>query len=394
MMLKFFQLQKINTWELILKNKKILIVADSFEPDKTAAAQILNDLKNFYKNSNNKVLIVVPRDKIGIVSRNNTEVLNIFCGPIKSKYLILRGFFEYIMQFILYLRTASKIIKFHPDYLICYSPSIFFHYLIKKIIHKNKIKSYLILRDIFPFWAIECGYINNFFLKRFYISSFKNFVKIFDTIGVESFSNINYLKKKIRLKKVNHLPNWIKLKKVERKKKKIPNSFIFSGNLGGGQDIKKVHNFFVKIRKLQKIHNLCILGEGTNSISINKFQNLNINYYKKLTFKKYVKFLDQYEYGIISLRDEIQSVNFPGRLLTYLNSGLPIVILSNKINELSKFVIDNKIGVVINPKENIEYKLRQLKKIRKNFTKFKTDRKILKKYFNLKNNAKKIFSKS
>ena len=131
------------------------------------------------------------------------------------------------MQFILYFRTSSKIIKFNPDYLICYSPSIFFHYLIKKIILKKKIKSYLILRDIFPFWAIECGYINNFFLKKFYISSFKNFVKIFDTIGVESFSNINYLKKKIRLKKVNHLPNWIKLKKVERKKK-IPNSFIFS----------------------------------------------------------------------------------------------------------------------------------------------------------------------
>ena len=102
-----------------------------------------------------------------------------------------------------------------------------------------------------------------------------------------------------------------------------------------------------------------------NSISIRKFKNLNINYYKKLKFKKYVKFLDQYEYGIISLRDEIQSVNFPGRLLTYLNSGLPIVILSNKINELSKFVIDNKIGVVINPKENIEYKLKKLKKIKK-----------------------------
>ena len=67
------------------------------------------------------------------------------------------------MQFILYLRTASKITKFDPDYLICYSPSIFFHYLIKKIIHKNKIKSYLISEILFPFWAIECGYINNFF---------------------------------------------------------------------------------------------------------------------------------------------------------------------------------------------------------------------------------------
>ena len=95
---------------------------------------------------------------------------------------------------------------------------------------------------------------------------------------------------------------------------------------------------------------------------------------------------------IISLREEIQSVNFPGRLLTYLNSGLPVILLSNKKNELTKFVINKKIGVVITSKENIFTKLKHLKKIKNDFIKSKTNIIVLKKYFNLKINAKKIFN--
>ena len=295
------------------------------------------------------------------------------------------------MQFILYYKARNKIIKFNPDNLVCYSPSIFFHYLIKKIIDKKKINSYLILRDIFPYWAIECGYIKNIILKKFYINSFKSFVEIFDKVGVESQSNIKYLKKKTNLKNLYYLPNWIELNHTKIKNNKIKNSFIFSGNLGGGQDITKVHSFFVKLKKINKNNNLCILGDGMNSDSIKLFDNLKIKNYKKLPFKKYVKFLNQYEYGIISLKEEIKSVNFPGRLLTYLNIGLPIIILSNKNNELTKFVINKKIGIVINSNDNLKIKLKQLSKIKKNFIQYKTNIRVLSKYFNLNTNAKKIF---
>lgn len=323
--------------------------------------------------------------------KNSKGEVNIFCGPIKSKYLFVRGFFEYLMQYILYFKSNKIVRKFNPNYLICYSPSIFFNYLISKIIIKNKIKSYLILRDIFPYWAIECGYIKNFFLKKFYINQLNSFLKNFDNIGVESFSNVKYLQKKTNLTNITHLPNWIKKQNISFKNKKIFNSFIFSGNLGGGQDIEKVYNFFSRIRIRSNNSNLCVLGDGMNTSNLKKFQNLNINYYKKVSFKKYIKFLSNYEYGIISLKEEIQSVNYPGRLLTYLNNGLPIIVLSNKANELSKFVTEKKIGVVINSKENINQKLKKLKNIRSNFIKYKTNIKVLDKFFNLKKNADKIF---
>ena len=142
-------------------------------------------MKKFYDETGNKVLIVVPRDRMQNSTKGYKQVLNVFCGPIKSKYLFIRGICEYLMQFILYFKAKDKIKKFNPDSLVCYSPSIFFHYLIKKIMHNKKMRSYLILRDIFPYWAIECGYLNNYLLKKFYIYSFKSFLKIFDKIGDE-----------------------------------------------------------------------------------------------------------------------------------------------------------------------------------------------------------------
>ena len=43
------------------------------------------------------------------------------------------------------------------DAVLWYSPTIFFGPLVKKFKQKNKCKSYLILRDIFPNWALDMG---------------------------------------------------------------------------------------------------------------------------------------------------------------------------------------------------------------------------------------------
>lgn len=337
-----------------------------------------------------KILIIVPRDSSKIFLRDK-NIVNINCGRIKSKHLYIRGLFELFMEYKLYYSTISFVEKFKPDQIICYSPSIFFKFLIKKLIKKFNAKSYLILRDIFPYWAIECGYINNFFIKKFYIYYFQSFLKIFDKIGVESFSNIKYLKKKTKLKNVHHLPNWIKIdnhlsKKTQNNKK----SFIFSGNLGGGQDLDKLLNFYSKLKKNKSNFELSILGKGMQKISHQKITSLNIKTVNKVPYKKFISVLCKYDYGVISLKEKIISVNYPGKLLTYLGCGLPIVLLSNKKNELTEFIIKNKIGVVINDIEDINQKIKYLNIIKNNFFKNKTHIKILKKFFSVEKNILKI----
>jgi hypothetical protein len=96
--------------------------------------------------------------------------------------------------------------------------------------------------------------------------------------------------------------------------------------------------------------------------------------------------LHSFEFGIVSLKEDIKTVNFPGRLMTYLLCKMPIVILSNKNNELTEFVKKNRIGCVVNSNSNISFLIRELKIIQKKFIKSNYNLNVLKKYFNLEKN--------
>jgi hypothetical protein len=370
-----------------MKNKKYLLVTDTFYPDTTSGAKLINDLYDLLKKKNKIVLVICARDK-NISNKKN--VININCGPIKSRNFFIRGISEFFISRILFSKTADILKLFNPEVVICYSPSIFFGFYIKKIKELFNSRSYLILRDIFPYWAIETKNINNFILIYYLKKIFKNFLKTFDKIGVESKANISFINKIIPNRHVEYLPNWIKITNF-KKKKKVKNSFVFSGNIGHGQDIKKVFEFYNKLQsqnknkfKLSIIGNQKIKNETLNNLK--KIQNDEITYLKHKSFKSFLPLLHSFEFGIVSLKEDIKTVNFPGRLMTYLLCKMPIVILSNKNNELTEFVKKNRIGCVVNSNSNISFLIRELKIIQKKFIKSNYNLNVLKKYFNLEKN--------
>ena len=65
-------------------------------------------------------------------------------------------------------------------------------------------------------------------------------------------------------------------------------SFIFSGNLGGGQDLDKLLNFYSKLKKNKSNFELSILGKGMQKISHQKITSLNIKTVNKVPYKKFI----------------------------------------------------------------------------------------------------------
>ena len=183
-------------------SKKILLVCDTFLPDKTSGAKLLYDLSNKLSKTN-EVLVVVPRNsnffeifcksKINIKKKITTLFVPTF--QIKNQIFFIRGISEFLMSYILWYKSKKIIKNFKPTSIICYSPSIFFGYFCKKIKINFNVKSLCILRDLFPYWAIEVGYIKNFFVKKYLIKVFNNFISLFDNIGLESKENIKIMKK-------------------------------------------------------------------------------------------------------------------------------------------------------------------------------------------------------
>ena len=378
--------------------KKIIIITNTFYPDRNSASKLLQELSKNLSRKKFDVLVICARSNKKnkkFTNFKNIKINNVFCKNIKNSNLYLRGLAELSISKQLISESSKLINKFKPTHLICYSPPIFFE---KYIIYLKKnfgCKSFLILRDLFPFWAISTKIIRNYLLSKVLINKFKSFIKVFDCVGVEAKYNINYLKKKkVIFKKIIHLPNWIDIKNNSSNSKNIKNNFVFGGNIGLGQDIKKVCDLYNKLSDLSSSNSFKIIGTGFTENLI----NLNL---KKKTLKKikifgtlepniYDKEIKKSSFGVVSLDDRIESVNFPGRMLNYIKLGLPIVLLTNKSNELSKFVIKNQIGVVVGSNTNILKKIIILKKIKKNFLMNNYNKKIILKYFNTNKITKKI----
>ena len=202
-----------------MNNKKYLIITDTCNPDTSSGAKLIQDLIFFLKKNKKKTLTICARDQkfFNLNKNKNKNIIDVNCGAIKNKNFLYRGISEFIMSYKLIKTAMKEINRFRPNVLICYSPSIFYSPFIRKISKKNKIKKFLILRDIFPYWAIDCGYISNFFIIHILKLVFKNFFVLFNKVGVEAKTNIKYLRKIFKYSKnIEYLPNWIKYKKVEK----------------------------------------------------------------------------------------------------------------------------------------------------------------------------------
>tara|TARA_B100000989_G_scaffold277910_1_gene239228 strand:+ start:10749 stop:11918 length:1170 start_codon:yes stop_codon:yes gene_type:complete len=360
-------------------SKKVLLLCDTYYPDKTSGAKLLFDLSGSLSKSN-QILVIVARNSNfseifnipRIINKQNLKIIFIPCFKIKSHNYIIRGISEFLMSFILWYRSKRIVYKFKPTSVVVYSPSIFFGYFCSKIKKNFNVKSLCIMRDLFPYWAIEVGYIKNFFLKRFFIKILNNFISNFNNIGLESKTNIKIMKSRFK-NNFFYLPNWVDLKnfkfnKIKKNKKKL--NFVFAGNIGGGQDIEKVLKFIALIPE-DILNKFYIVGEGKTSYKIKRTNLLDfknkIILKKRVSQENYIKFLKKMDIGIVSLNDKIKSVNFPGRLFSYLMANKPIILLTEKNNELSKFVDSNQIGVNVSINKFSNKKFLRIKKINNKF---------------------------
>ena len=124
---------------------------------------------------------------------NNVTLHNLGYGlNDKSGSLFKRFFVELSISFraIIYIYKIKKISSF--DSIIWYSPTIFWSPVIffLSIIKKTKIKKYLILRDIFPQWAVDLNLIKRFSIQNFILRIFEKMqYHVADIIGIQSKGN-------------------------------------------------------------------------------------------------------------------------------------------------------------------------------------------------------------
>lgn len=343
---------------------KIILLAIYYPPIFNSAAVQLGDLVDGMKKDFEEILIITPSPmKSNIYVKENIKIFRIRYPNLLNKKNYVRALLEIFLPFYLFLKLKISTIKIGEfNGILWWSPSIFltpFVHLIK--INNNKVKSLLILRDIFPQWMIDLGSIKNKFIIYFFrlFETYQN--KIADKIGIQSDCNKKYFtrfNKKV-IDKIHILPNWIKIKKVvknfEIEKRfenfdKFKNIGIYTGNIGLAQGLSNFKKLFNVIKNSNKIC-LIIIGRGSSYTSLKDWCfKLNINnvfFLAELDSRFMPLIYQKADFGIISLDYRHTTNNIPGKYISYINYGLPVLALINKGNSLNQEINSEKLGLAL-----------------------------------------------
>lgn len=315
-------------------------------------------LKCFSKNGYN-ITIVSPverRFKIGTRLRevNQITYLDVRTLNIQKTNIFEKGLgtilikFNYIFSIKKYLSTRSY------DLVLYTTPPITFYPVIKYLKLKYKSFCYLLLKDIFPQNAVDLGIIKkNSLLYHYFRNQEIKLYKISDFIGCMSRANLEYIlrnNKFLDKKKVEVNPNSISLHKTIQSYDKKTNQtlrFIYGGNLGKPQGIPFLINAIKACSDIKDIE-FIIAGNGTEDYLIKEWLKSdnpkNVTYFPMLPQLEYNKLLMSADIGLICLDKKFTIPNYPSRILSYMEYGMPIICLTDNKTDVGKEAKENGYG--------------------------------------------------
>ncbi|MCG9875813.1 MAG: glycosyltransferase family 4 protein [Leptospiraceae bacterium] len=347
---------------------KLCIIVDDYLPDSTKiAAKMMHELAIEYKSQGHEVYVVTPDSYKKYQNlENQIEVLDgitIFrfpSGRLKNISKPIRLINECLLPFRALFHGRNIFKTWKSDLIIYYSPSIFWGYLVHKLKQKWKARSYLILRDFFPQWAIDNGILqyNNPLTKFFLFIERLNYNSA-DTIGLMSEGNLawfqNYYKGKAHLEV---LYNWVSDQPIVikdfpvRKRLGIEDKIVFfyGGNIGHAQDMSQIIRLAKNLLRKKNAF-FVLVGSGDevelvrNSIQSESLTNMVL--LDPVSQTEFKNTMSEFDIGLFCLNRNHKTHNFPGKILGYLVQSMPVLGSVNPGNDLKEVIESAKSGFVV-----------------------------------------------
>jgi glycosyltransferase involved in cell wall biosynthesis len=336
---------------------------DAYPPFNSSAGMQMRDLAEEFLLGGHQILILTP-DMNGVLGcslgiESGVNVIRLGTLKTKTSNLFQRAFAELTLPlFMIFNFSRSPISKLKFDGIVWYSPTIFFGLLIKYLKFKNNCRTYLILRDIFPDIAVDLGILKNRLVFKFFkILEFFQY-SLADTIGVQSKANIEYLRHWTVQKKINLevLNNWQSKrsggKTFSLKDKAILNDkkiIVYAGNIGVMQGFDLVLSLGESLALNDKWV-ILLIGRGTEVArlknEVDRLHIKNIIFHDEVEPEEIADLLLQCDIGLLLLDPRLKTHNIPGKLISYMRAGLPILARVNSGNDLSALINEHQIGKV------------------------------------------------
>ena len=141
---------------------RIALVGDAFPPMRSSAAVQLRDLSFEFVRQGHQLSVIIPTsnlDKPWLCEViEGVEVIRLRSPETKNIGFMRRAVAEFLMPYVM-LRNMKKspLSVTGWDGVVSYAPSIFLGPVANSLKNGSDCRNYLILRDMFPQWAVDMG---------------------------------------------------------------------------------------------------------------------------------------------------------------------------------------------------------------------------------------------
>ncbi len=264
---------------------------------------------------------------------------------------------ELLMPFFMirHLR-ASELLGQHIDGVVWYSPSIFFGPVVHWLKRKHRCPSYLIIRDIFPEWAVDMGLMGRGLPYQFFkrVASYQ--YALADVIGIQTPGNSAYFAGNKSGPRIEVLHNWLADAPVSNCSIRIAETtlagrivFVYAGNMGVAQGMDTLLNLATALQDRRDVGFLFV-GRGSEARRVREealARSLsNTLFFDEIDPDEIPGLYVQCHVGLVALDPRHRTHNIPGKFLTYMQSGLPVLASINPGNDLVDLIASERVGQV------------------------------------------------
>ncbi len=339
---------------------RIALIADTFPPLRTSGAVQLRDLSREFVRQGHALTVLLPTAGLStpwvLEDFDGVQVLRLRAPKTKDINYVSRTINEFLMPFAM-LRNLRKstLAQERWDGVAWYAPSIFHGPLANALKKASGCKGYLIIRDIFPEWAVDMGLMGRGLPYRFF-NTVANFqYSVADVIGIQTQGNQAYFANRPN-SRIEVLQNWLAdapnvgcTIDVAGGKLAGRTIFVYAGNMGVAQGMGVLLDLAERLRSRTDIGFLFVgRGSDAHRLSVDAAQRRldNVAFHDEIDPTEIPGLYAQCHIGIVALDSRHKTHNIPGKFLSYMQAGLPVLASINPGNDLEGMILREGVGRV------------------------------------------------
>lgn len=342
---------------------RIALIADVFPPLRSSGAVQLRDLSREFARQGHEVTVLIPapqQEQPCVIEHwQGVRIVRLRSLQTKDIGYVRRTLAEFLMPHVMLRQLRrSALADERWDGVVWYSPTIFLGPMAKALKTISRCRGYLIVRDIFPEWAVDMGLMRRGPAYWFFKQIERYQYAAADVIGVQTDGNRGYLAEWDRRdgRRVEVLQNWleaaadtgcsIRVGQTPLAGRKI---FVYAGNMGIAQGMGILLDLARHLQPQRDIGFLFV-GRGSDAQKLRQqaqaLQLDNVAFFDEIDPDEIPGLYAQCHAGIVALDRRHKTHNIPGKFLSYMHAGLPVLACVNQGNDLIELIRTAQVGQV------------------------------------------------